>query len=59
MVIIKGPRTVRIRYKGQGDYIVASFTFSPSAREQEVPERLAEFLLDEEPELFTLADRED
>ncbi|MEN3011007.1 MAG: hypothetical protein ABDI20_08640 [Candidatus Bipolaricaulaceae bacterium] len=59
MLVVTKERTVRLRYQGSGTYTVGSFTFTPREREQEVPERLAEFLLDTEPELFSLADRKD
>lgn len=56
MIVVKEPRLVRIRYLGASVYQVGSRVFSPREREQEVPERLAEFLLDTEPELFELAE---
>lgn len=54
VVILTQPRRVAIRYVGKGSYYVAGFEFTPERPVHEVPERLAEFLLDTEPELFVL-----
>lgn len=56
MIILIGKRKVRVRYLGQGEYLVADYHFSQENRELEIPERLAEYLLDTEPELFELAE---
>jgi hypothetical protein len=55
MVIRTGERKVKIRYLGRGSYWVAGYQFTPEAAVQEVPEKLAEFLI-ESGEPFELAE---
>lgn len=57
VIIRVGEKTVRLRYHGQGRYFVADLLFTPEDPVKEVPERLAEFLLDTEPEVFELEER--
>lgn len=45
MIIRVGERKVKIRYLGRGSYWVAGYQFTPEAAVQEVPEKLAEFLI--------------
>lgn len=52
MVIRTEPLKVRIRYIGEGTYQVADYLFTPEEREHEVPEKLAELLLENEKNLF-------
>lgn len=56
VIIQVGPRKVRLQYMGQGQYLVAGYLFTKDQPVHEVPERLAEYLLDSEPELFTLVE---
>ena len=55
MIIRVGERKVKIRYLGRGSYWVAGYQFTPEAAVQEVPEKLAEFLIDS-GEPFELAE---
>jgi hypothetical protein len=46
MVIRTGERKVKIRYLGRGSYWVAGYQFTPENAVQEVPEKLADYLID-------------
>jgi len=52
VVIKTGREKVRVRYLGRGSYWVAGYEFTPETPVHEVPEKLAEYLL--QTELFEL-----
>ncbi len=49
-------RTVKVRYIGNGTYWVSGFEFSPRERIHEVPYELADYLIEQVPELFEPAE---
>ncbi len=54
-VIIK-TRKVRVRYTGNSSYWIRGYRFSTTERELEVPYDLAEYLIEQVPELFEPAE---
>lgn len=49
------PKKIRVRYTGTGTYWIRGYEFSVHQREHEVPFELAEYLIEEVPELFEAA----
>jgi len=56
MVVKTGREKVKVRYLGNTSYWVAGYHFTRENRELEVPEKLAEYLVESQPELFEIAE---
>lgn len=56
LVKVEGRKTYKVRYLGRGSYWIAGYHFTTDRPVQEVPEEVAEILLDRESDLFEEAE---